>query len=187
MSASDRVRWDKIYKDRAKDPYPDPDPLLLQYIPPTDPESHLTALDFAGGMGQNALWLALQGYSVDLMDISRVGLHRARTEMASRNIRNVNLLQIDVDDIQLDAEIYDVVVVVRYLKRDLFDRLKQSIKPGGRIVYNTYNVRYLEQVPGFNTEFLLSVGELGSYFTSWNILFEDEIDHNSHLVAVKPT
>jgi tellurite methyltransferase len=186
MSAEDRVRWDSVYKRRAHEPYPDPDPLLLQYIPPANPEDGLTALDLAGGLGQNALWLASQGYIVDLMDVSRVALQRARAEMAIRNLRNVNLLQIDVDDIQLDEESYDLVVVTRYLKRDLFARIKKSVKPGGRVIYDTFNVRYLEQVPAFNTAFLLELGELRSYFTTWTILSEDEEDHNSRIVAVKP-
>jgi tellurite methyltransferase len=186
MSAEDRVRWDSIYKQRSQEPYPDPDPLLLQYIPPADLEDRLTALDLAGGLGQNALWLASQGYIVDLMDVSRIALQRARAEMAIRNLRNVNLLQIDVDDIQLDENNYDLVIVTRYLKRDLFERIQASVKPGGRVIYDTFNVRYLEQVPAFNPAFLLEIGELRNYFATWTILSEDEEDHNSRIVAVKP-
>ena len=186
MSAEDRVRWDSVYKQRSHEPYPDPDPLLLQYIPPADSDDRLTALDLAGGLGQNALWLASQGYIVDLMDVSRVALQRARAEMAIRNLRNVNLLQIDVDDIQLDEATYDLVIVTRYLKRDLFPRIKDSVKPGGRVIYDTFNIRYLEKVPAFNKAFLLEIGELQSYFTTWTIISEDEADHNSRIVAVKP-
>lgn len=186
MSAEDRVRWDSVYKQRSHEPYPDPDPLLLQYIPPADPDAKLTALDLAGGLGQNALWLASQGYVVDLMDVSRVALQRARAEMAIRNLRNVNLLQVDVDEIQLEEASYNLVIVTRYLKRDLFPRIKEAIKPGGRVIYDTFNVRYLEQVPAFNTSFLLDIGELRSYFLTWTIISEDEEDHNSRIVAVKP-
>ena len=185
MSAEDRVRWDSVYKQRSQDPYPDPDPLLLQYTAPANPEDRLTALDLAGGFGQNALWLASQGYIVDLMDVSRVALQRARVEMTIRNLRNVNLLQVDVDDIKLDPDSYDLIIVTRYLKRDLFQHIKDAVKPGGRVVYDTFNIRYLEQVPAFNTAFLLGIGELQSYFTSWTILSEDESDHNSRIVAVK--
>jgi len=186
MSAKDRVRWDKVYRQRARDPYPSPDPLLLEYTPPVDPDAGQTALDLAGGVGQNALWLASQGYTVDLMDISRVALQRARTEMVLRNIRHINLLQIDVDDVELKPEAYNLVTVTRYLKRDLFESIKASIKPGGRVIYSTFNIHYLERVPDFNTAFLLSAGELRSYFTLWTLLYDEEIDHNSYIVAVKP-
>ena len=160
MSAEDRVRWDKVYKQRAREPYPDPNPLLLQYTPAVEDDDHPTALDLAGGVGQDALWLAAQGYTVDLMDISRIALQRARTEMTVQNIRNVNLLQIDVDAIELDEASYDLITVTHYLKRSLFAVMKKAIRPGGRIIYDTFNVRYLEIVPQFNTAFLLGIGEL---------------------------
>lgn len=186
MSAEDRVRWDKVYRQRTRDTYPDPNPILLQFTPPVKPEDNYTALDLAGGVGQDSVWLAQQGYTVDLMDISRVALQRARTEMALQNIRNINLLQVDVDDIDLKVSAYNLVTVTRYLQRDLFPPIKDSVKSGGRVIYDTYNVRYLQLVPEFNTAFLLGIGELRSYFPDWQILHEEEEDHNSRIVAVKP-
>jgi len=186
MSAEDRVRWDKIYRQRARDPYPSPNPLLLQFTPAVTEGDTCRALDLAGGMGQNALWLAAQGYTVDLMDISRVGLQRARTEMTIHNLRTVNLLQIDVDGIQLEVNIYDLITVTHYLKRDLFPTIIKATKSGGRIIYDTFNIRYLELVPEFNRAFLLAIGELQSYFSQWDILHYEEDDHNSRIIAVKP-
>jgi 2-polyprenyl-3-methyl-5-hydroxy-6-metoxy-1,4-benzoquinol methylase len=128
MSSEDRIRWDNAYRQRLHRAYPSPDPLLLQFTPPLDKalgnkvsdaeaqddenshtpdnleESVTRALDLAAGWGQNGLWLAEQGYNVDIMDISRVALQRARAEMAVRNLRNINLLQMDVDDLQLEPE-----------------------------------------------------------------------------------
>ncbi len=186
MSAADRIRWDKVYKQRARDPYPDPNPMLLQFSPPVQSDQGRTALDLAGGLGQNALWLAQEGYSVDLMDISRIALNRARTEMTVRNLRNINLLQVDVDDIELKSGAYDLVTVTHYMVRDLFPPIKESVRSGGRVIYDTYNIRYLDLVPEFNTSFLLSIGELKSYFNDWQIIHEEEEDHNSRIVAVKP-
>lgn len=186
MSAEDRVRWDKVYRQRSRDNYPDPNPLLLQFTPPVHLDDKLGALDLAGGLGQDALWLAQQGYIVDLMDISRTALKRARAEMTMQNIRNINLLQVDVDDITLKPDTYHIVAVTRYLKRDLFDAIKASVRSGGRVIYDTYNVRYLDIVPQFNPSFLLEVGELQDLFSTWSILHEEEVDHNSRIVAVKP-
>lgn len=187
MSAEDRIRWDRIYRQQTHDPFPQPDPLLLQFTPPLLEEASARALDLAGGFGQNGLWLAGIGYQVDIMDISRVALQRARGEMAMRNLRNINLLQIDVDQLELDEETYNLVCVFRYLKRELFGQIKASIQPGGRILYETFNIRYLDLVPGFNTAFLLQPGELAEIFGQWNLLFAEENDHNSRIVAVKPS
>src|SRR5690606_16374839 len=137
------------------------------------------ALDLAAGLGQNGLWLAEQGYNTDLMDISRVGLQRARAEMSMRNIRNANLLQVDIDKLvlrrngncELVHEIcpnyYQLIAVFRYLRRPLFPIFQEALVSGGRIIYETFNTTYLEQVPDFNPDFLLKVGELEDAFSSW--------------------
>ncbi len=186
MSVDDRTRWDTIFERKATQPYPAPDPLLLQYTPPVPPETTPRALDVAAGVGQNGLWLAEQGYHTDLMDISRVGLRRARAEMGMRNLRNANLLQVDLDNLQLEASTYDLICVFRYLKRRLFSLLKMATVPGGRIIYETFNMRYLETVPAFNQKFLLEPGELYDHFRDWRILFREDSGTISRIVAVKP-
>lgn len=184
MAVEDRTRWDKYYRQR-KD-YPAPDPLLLQFTPPANADEKPRALDLAGGVGQNGLWLAGQGYRTDIIDISRVALERARAEMTIQNLRNVNLLQIDLDNLELDDETYEVIAVFRYLKRSLFRQIKAAICPGGRVIYQTFNMKYLNVVPGFNQDFLLRPGELLEYFEGWKIIHHEESDHNTYLVAVKP-
>lgn len=186
MSIEDRVHWDKIYRSRSQGPYPSPDPLLLQFMPPAAGDSPQRALDLAGGMGQNGLWLASQGYHVDIVDISRVALERARTEMIMRNIRSVNLLQQDIDHLQLERERYDAVVVFRYRQQNLYAALRSTIKPGGRIIYDSYNYGYLKKVPGFNMDFLLRPDELTKVFADWRIIHYEESGYSSRLVAIKP-
>lgn len=199
MSTKDRIRWDEIYNKKNKErPYPKPDTLMLDYVPAAEDDTQARGLDLASGTGQNGLWLAEQGYNVDVMDISRVALHIARSEMTMRNIRNANLLQVDIDKLVLrrsglcDAtheicpKSYDVIVVFRYLRRPLFPILREAIRPGGRIVYETFNLNYLEQVPQFNQDFLLKPGELEEAFINWRFVHYDESSHITQMVAVKP-
>jgi len=185
MSARDRVRWDDIYREREGQPFPAPDPLLFQYTPIPEPGQDWRALDLAGGFGQNGLWLAAQGYVVDVMDISRVALLRGKAEMTRRNLRSLNFLQVDLDSATLETNHYDLICVFRYLKRDLFPQLREAVRPGGRVIYETFNLRYLNLVPQFNREFLLAPGELAGYFSGWNFLYNTEEQHISRLVAVK--
>ncbi|MEO1288435.1 MAG: hypothetical protein AAFV93_11765 [Chloroflexota bacterium] len=197
MSAKDRIRWDDIYTKRNK-AFPQPDTLLLDYVPTVDEEAEMRALDLACGLGQNGIWLAEQGYIVDLMDISRVGLRRARAELMMRNLRSANLLQVDIDKLVLRRsglcdglhdicpETYDVIAVFRYLRRPLFPIIKEAIKSGGRLIYETFNQQYLQQVPEFNQDFLLADGELETVFSDWRIVYHDESSHVTQLVAVKP-
>jgi tellurite methyltransferase len=186
MTAQDRARWDEVYRTRDSQPFPAPAPLLLEYTPMVKPGYECRALDLAGGVGQNGLWLAAQGYTVDVMDISRVALMRGKNEMEVRGLRSLNFLQVDLDEVEIEAERYHLVCVFRYLKRELFPQLRASICPGGRIIYETFNTRYRSLVPDFNPSFLLEPGELALYFAGWNVVFSGEDQHISRLVALKP-
>lgn len=187
MSAEDRVRWDAVYREKVEDPLPPPDPLLLAHTPPADPQAEPPprALDLAAGRGQNGLWLAQQGYTVDLIDISRVALMRARDAMNERGLHRVNLLQMDVDTLTLEPDHYDLVCVFRYLRRDLFPMLRASVKPGGRVIYETFNLSYLDRVPGFNVDFLVQGEELRDAFTGWRLLLHEHVGYVTRLVAAR--
>jgi len=186
MSARDRLRWDAIYRETQEAVYPAPDPLLFQYTPPLSDETEQRAMDLAAGLGQNGLWLAAQGYLTDVADISRVALTRSQAEAVRRGLRNLNFLQLDLDDVLLPSETYHVLCVFRYLKRDIFPQIRAAVRPGGRVIYETYNVRYLERVRDFNRAYLLEPGELAGYFADWRILFNTDDGHTSQLVARKP-
>lgn len=187
MAAKDRVRWDTIYRETAAYAYPDPNPLLFQYTPSVHGiERQHRALDIAAGLGQNGLWLAAQGYVVDLMDISRVGLKRAQEKALERGLRNVNFLQVDLDEVTLEANTYDLICVFRFLDRRLFPQIRAAIRPGGRVIYETFNVRWAERIPDANRGFLLDEGELAGAFGDWNILRSLEAGYTSQLVAIKP-
>jgi SAM-dependent methyltransferase len=186
MAGQDRLRWDQVYRDRQDEPYPPPAPLLFEFTPPISDEAEHRALDLAGGVGQNGLWLSAQGYLVDIVDISRVALLRAQAEAARRQLHNINLYPVDLDDVRLDASTYEIACVFRFLKRDLFPQLRACIRPGGRIIYETFNQRYRRLVPEFNPSFLLEVGELAGVFADWRILHNVETNHISRLVAIKP-
>lgn len=186
MTAQDRTRWDQLYREQING-FPPPDPLLFEYTPPLfETNQPQRALDVAAGVGQNGLWLAAQGYTVDMIDVSRVALLRAQDEMGKRQLRNINLYQADLDIYEFPQAAYDLVCVFRYLKREMFPQLRSSVRPGGRILYETFNTGYLDAVPGFNPTFLLEAGELAGYFADWKILHNNDGKHMSSLVAIKP-
>ncbi len=187
MSAEDRQRWDAIYRQHKQGSFPEPDPFLFECTPPATGQGEQRALDLAGGLGQNGLWLASQGYVVDVVDISRMALVRGRAEMVRRDLRNINFLLADLDDIDLKLNKYQLVCVFRFLQRDLFPQLRACIKPGGRIIYETFNSRYRSQRPDFNPDYLLNPGELSGYFADWKILHFTESDPVSRLAAIKPS
>lgn len=186
MSAKDRAKWNTIYKNRVGDYYPRPDLLLLDYTPPIPLGSERRGLDLAGGLGQNGLWLAEQGYIVDILDISHTALDRARAEMTTRKIRTVNLLCVDLDTANLTPDTYDVVCVFRFLNRRLLGQLLTTVKPGGRLIYETFNHTILQARPDFNPDYCLKAGELTAAFPKWRVLRDAEAGPWTQFVAIKP-
>jgi SAM-dependent methyltransferase len=190
MAGRDRQRWDATYRQRTHDPFPPPSPLLLQFTPPSALIEQQTgraarALDMAGGLGQNALWLASQGYRVDLIDISRVALTLAQEEALRQGIRGVNFIQMDLDTGEPERDAYDVLCVFRFLDRRLFPALRAAVRPGGRLIYETFNTRYQPPQP-FDPAHLLQVGELAGVFADWELLYLSEPRFISAVVALKP-
>lgn len=184
MSTDDRIRWDNIYTQRSLKPYPNPDPLLFEYTPPVIDDAPKLALDLAGGVGQNALWLVAQGYTVDLMDISRVALSRAREVANERNLREINLIQADLDTHNFMGKTYDLVCVFRYLQRNLLRQLPKLVAPNGRLIYQTFNLRYLDIVPDFNVDYLLQGDEILTVFKNWQHLYYSAEQHITQFVAI---
>lgn len=188
MSAADRIRWDARYRERLSAPLPAPDPLLLQHAPPAARRADAApvALDLACGFGQNGLWLAEQGYTVDLIDISRTALLRAQEEAGRRGLRTINFLQADLEEIMLERDRYDLICAFRFLNRPLMTAIRAAVKNGGRIIYETFNTRHLAAHPDFDPAFLLSPGELFGYFGDWRVLLGSEPEAISQIVALKP-
>lgn len=199
MAARDRAYWDTVYRayQAEAQEYPAPNPLLFMYTPPVlqtvDQESDNVpcALDLAAGLGQNGLWLASQGYSVDLVDISRVGLMLAQNEAAERGVRHVNFLQTDLDDstplaFAEQRPQYDVLAIFQFFRRDLIRDLRAAVKPGGRVICETWNVHALDVDTESTRESLLEPGELAGYFADWHVLRHADVNGMSQIVAIKP-
>ena len=75
MSEEDRRKWNARYAEGAYGERPHPAQLLADWLPRL-PKG--TALDLGCGAGRNAVFLAQNGFEVQGLDVSDVGLERAR-------------------------------------------------------------------------------------------------------------
>ncbi|WPM31880.1 class I SAM-dependent methyltransferase [Hydrogenobacter sp. T-2] len=142
------------------------------------------ALEIACGTGENAIFLAEQGFTVDAIDISIVALKKARRQAYERNLR-VNFICADLDYFILKENTYTLVVNFYYLNRRLIPQIKKALKPNGLIIFETYNEKHSLIKRDFNPDYLLKEGELFRLFEDFRVVFYKEELNISTLVAFK--
>lgn len=132
------------------------------------------ALDLAMGEGRNALYLASLGYDVVGVDISEVALHRAEQYAREKNLK-IRTEAADLDHYKIKENEYDVIVCFYFLDRNLFGQIRRGLKPGGLLIFETFNTDYLKY-SGFKREWVLSPNELIEVFGDWEVLDYREVD-----------
>ena len=179
MSKSEREAWNRRYGEGSHHSTK-PDPFLLQafkdYIGPEFPHGG-AALDVAGGVGRHAIWLARRNWKVTLIDISEVGLEKARRN-AGDVAGRISFVAADLQELSRRSlagpfrrSAYDLVLVFFYLERGLFPLVLGSLKPGGFLVYKTYTLEQ-RKFPGGPSHplHLLKPNELLEAFSSLRVL-----------------
>jgi len=136
------------------------------------------ALDVAMGEGRNAIYLATRGFDVDGVDVDPDAVRRARAAARKLGapIRGV-VGNVEDGTYIIPLETYDVIVVFNFLHRPLFTDIRDGLKPGGAVVYQTFSTGQRELGPPADPAHLLRPGELEQVFDDWEILrVRDEIE-----------
>ncbi len=127
---NDRDRWDARHM-AADDVDPAPSAFLVESA------AHLPksgrALDLACGRGRNAVWLARRGLSVDAVDVSTIGLAKARTLAARHGVESrVRTIEHDLTEglPRFDGP-FDVVLCLHFRRPKLWPRLPALVATGG--------------------------------------------------------
>jgi SAM-dependent methyltransferase len=133
MSRSERRKWDERYRTGAYTDRKHPTALLAEWVPQLAPGR---ALDVACGAGRNSVYLAANGWQVDAVDISPVGLQRARDNAAARHVE-VEWIQADLEEdpgTVLPAGPYDLIILARYVNARVYRPLIERLRGGGVLV-----------------------------------------------------
>ena len=131
------------------------------------------ALDIATGKGRNALFLAEQGFTVDAIDISAVGLQQAQRQAEKQGL-TLNLLQADLASFEFPDSAYDLVLNINFLLRSLVPKIKNALRPGGYIIFDTYLIDQQDLGHPRNPAYLLNHNELLDLFRGFRILCYQE-------------
>jgi len=166
----ERRRWEERYAASAEAPSSPASVFLresLQRLPRGQ------ALDVACGEGRHTIFLARHGYRVDAIDLALTALQRLHA-VVRRERLPVALIQANLEDLPLPPQRYDVILNMRYLQRSLWSRLKQALRPGGLIVFETFTSEQRRFGHPTNPAFLLQPGELRRFFADHEILHYTE-------------
>lgn len=165
----DKKRWNERYLDN---PMPQTvSPLVEKYI------EHVNvgqAIDVGCGTGRNTHYLADLGFYIDAIDISDYALERVK------NSATINKIDTDLDRYNLTPNKYDLIVNINYLNRRLVSQMKDALKSGGVIMFETFIVAHGDfKLPTTNLDYLLRKNELLHSFIGLDIIYyEEKIDTN---------
>jgi tellurite methyltransferase len=134
------------------------------------------ALDLAMGRGRHALLLARHGFQTFGVDLKHDAIRNAMQTTAREGV-SIHGWCADLTTPALPTAAFDLVVVARFLQRDLFGAIAAAVKPGGYVVYETFTVAQRAFGIGpTSPDHLLHPGELRSAFDGWDVVFYEEVE-----------
>jgi SAM-dependent methyltransferase len=133
------------------------------------------ALDLAMGRGRHALALARTGWRVFGVDAYFDAIREARARAAAEGLV-VRAWCADLLATPLPSAAFELIVVTRYLQRDLFNSIRDAVVPNGVVIYETFTIH--QRALGFgprSPDHLLEPGELRARFDGFEILSFEEV------------
>lgn len=127
-------------------------------------------LDVAMGSGANAVYLARMGFEVEGVDISAEAVNTA-LELARKSGVNLKARLADLEsNYRIRESSYDVIICFKYLQRSLIQQLKDGLRIGGMVVYETFIVDQARFGKPKNPDHLLKHNELLDLFRDFRCL-----------------
>ena len=128
------------------------------------------------GRGRHALVLACAGFRTFGVDARLDALRDANAAAAARDVR-LRVWCADLTRYPLPVDRFDLIVVSRYLQRDLFPSLRAAATAGGVVLYETFTTAQRAAGTGPQSpDHLLEPGELRARFDvpGWEVLAYEE-------------
>jgi hypothetical protein len=185
-SEDDKNRWNKRYNTGEYIYGKEPLKFLKEKL---DILVKGKALVLAMGEGRNAVFLARNGFDVDGCDISEKAIEKTKL-LASKSGVTLNAFVADLEEYKIPADKYDLITCFYYTQRDLIPQIKEGLRKGGMVMFETYSIdqlKYGDNAPGpKNPEYLLKHNELLDSFRDFRILYyrEGEIAENKSVVSL---
>ena len=162
-----------------------PSPFVAEWVRRLTPRArHARALDVAMGRGRHAVLLARAGFRTFGVDLK---WDAVRDAMSAASAESVVVLGwcADLTRSPLPRGRFDLIVVTRYLQRDLFPSLRAAVAPNGVILYETFTVVQRAHGRGpTSPDHLLEPGELARLFDGFEVAFYEEVPEPDALARI---
>jgi SAM-dependent methyltransferase len=165
-----KMTWDERYQNTWEGEVKEPASFLRENLSKL-PQGK--ALDLAMGVGQNAIFLAENGYKVVGIDSSQVAVEKTIVYAREKNV-SIQAIQADLMTYILPPDAYDVILNFYFLERSLIPQIKKALKKGGMVVFETYTMEHQKYDKPFNPDYLLRENELLHSFLDFKVLFYQE-------------
>lgn len=154
-SENQRLKWDARHGENTGPLLPAKVLFDYSYLLPENG----SALDFACGLGANALFLADRGLTVSAWDLSPVAIEKLAQE-AERQGLSLDARQRDLIAEPPEVDSFDVIVVAHFLDRSLAPAIAAALRPGGLLFYQTFTREVSAGRGPSNPDYRLGANEL---------------------------
>lgn len=127
------------------------------------------ALDIAAGSGRHSILLARAGFTVHAIDFSIPAMLNLGAVARAENLPIYPLVA-DLDVYPLPSHRYDAILNTTFLDRKLIPALKDALKIGGALLFDTFLVDQAATGHPRNPEFMLGHYELRSLLSGLEIV-----------------
>lgn len=142
--------------------------------------------DVAMGHGRNAIYLAEQGFEVEGIDISSEAVGNALEAARTSGVKlSAHVADLE-DNFQVDKGAYDVIICFNFLYRPLIPQIKNGLRTGGVVVYETFIVEQAKFGGPKNPDHLLKHNELLDMFHDFRCLRYREgiVEHGKAVAGI---
>jgi tellurite methyltransferase len=164
MNRAQRERWEERYRGAVAGAA---EPSVVEMLPMLPPG---IALDVAAGIGRNSIALARAGIRVVAVDFSETAMRALREIADSDNLRIMPVISDLEDGLPFRPRSFDAVINVTFLDRALVPLLKNALRTGGLLLFDTFLIDQAEIGHPCDPRFLLRHYELREHLADMELL-----------------
>ena len=136
------------------------------------------------GNGRNSIFLAKVGFTVEGIDMSPEAVNMALESSREAGVTIRTQIADLENNYQIEKGAYDLIICFNYLQRSLIPQIKDGLRPGGMVVYETFIVDQAQFGKPKNPDYLLKHNELLDMFREFRCLrYREGIMENKKAIA----